>query len=263
MSERDSAGDTEQSFSLEPEQLTEYLKDVMGWTGYQAQAYGCVARNGPIEPSDIVALTDVPQGRIYDVMGQLEGHAVNVQGRQPKRYQAQHPRSLLGDQQERFNEKADVVINQLEQQHEIQRERQKPRHPAWIVPGMDGTKRELLEGLERARESVVLVERDAQWIQENEIRDIGRMVTAGISVKVIGAPRWQKKLKALVKNEGVSAWLYDDVDGSFAIIDDDLALMRANRGNTGVKIEDERAVSVFQTAFEALKQDATEVLPNA
>lgn len=259
MSEQNPPNGDDSSPSLGPDQLREYVRDVMDWTTYQAAAYVTVAQHGPLEPSEIVAMTDVPQGRIYDVMGQLEGEGVNVQGRQPKRYQAQHPRSLLGDKQEEFNEKADVAIDHLEQQHEIQRERVDERHPAWVIPGISGTKRELLDGLERAEERVLLMDHDGSWIQSNEIRDIGRLVERGVVVEVIGWSGWSEKLEQLVNDADVSGWLVDRVDSSFSVIDDEVAIMRVGRGNTGIKIEDEGSVNVLRTAFKASKQDATEV----
>jgi sugar-specific transcriptional regulator TrmB len=174
----------------------------MGWTGYQAEAYVAVVRHGPLEPSDIVAMTDVPQGRVYNVMGELEGEAVNVQGRQPKRYTAQHPRSVLGDKRDNFTEKADAATDHLEQQHEIQRERDDHRHPAWVIPGISGTKRELLDAITDAEECVRLVERDGEWIQSNEVRDIGEVVDRDVEFEVIGWSRWSSKLNELVEELG-------------------------------------------------------------
>lgn len=251
--------ESERDQSLDSDQLEEYMKDVMGWTAYQATAYVTVVRHGPLEPSEIVARTDIPQGRVYNVMDQLEGEAVNVQGRQPKRYQAQHPRSILSEKQEEFNRKADSAMVQLEQLHEIQRERQEPRHPAWVITGFSGTKREIAQGLDTAEDRVLLVEEDGEWIQSNEIRDLGRLVNAGVEVEVIGWSPWQDKLERLSTEARVTALLHDQVDSSFCIVDDKLLIMRIGRGGTGVKIEDEGAVKVFREAFRALAEKATEV----
>ncbi|RDZ53389.1 hypothetical protein C5B91_20930 [Haloferax sp. Atlit-10N] len=245
--------------SLSPDQLKTYVREVMGWTAYQAQAYVAVVQDGPLEPSDIVAMTEVPQGRVYNVMGELEGEAVNVQGRQPKRYQAQHPRSLLGGKQEAFNDKADAAIAHLEQQHEIQRERRGTRHPAWVIPGISGTKRELVEGLEVAEEQVLLMEQDGKWIQSNEIRDIARIVANGVEVEVIGWSGWQDRIENLVQETEASAWVSEQVDSSFALIDGELAIMRVGQGDTGVKIEDAGSVDILRLAFEASKETATEI----
>jgi len=259
MADREEIDPGGRSNSLKPDQLKEYVRDVMGWTGYQAEAYVAVVRHGPLEPSDIVAMTDVPQGRVYNVMGELEGEVVNVQGRQPKRYTAQHPRSVLGDKRDRFTEKADAATDHLEQQYEIQRERDNHRHPAWVIPGISGTKRELLDAINDAEECVRLVEKDAEWIQSNEVRDIGQVVDRGVGFEVIGWPRWSSKLSDLAEEAGAMAWLHDQVDSSFAIIDDDVLIMRVGRGSTGVKIEDTQSVKILRKAFEAYRQEATEV----
>jgi len=250
MSEQDPPGDS-LSNSLTSDQLKKHVQEVMGWTTYQAEAYVTVVRHGPLEPSEIVAMTDVPQGRVYNVMGELEGEAVNVQGRQPKRYQAQHPRSLLGDKQEAFNEKADSAIAHLEQQHEIQRERRDTRHPAWVIPGISGTKRALLKALESAEDRVLLMEQDGNWIQSNDVRDISRLVDEGIEVEVIGWSGWHDRLEEFVEKTGADGWVHEQVDSSYAIIDDNLAIMRVGRGSTGVKIDDAGTVDILWTAFNA------------
>lgn len=231
----------------------------MDWTEYQATAYIAVVRHGPVKPSEIVAMTDIPQGRVYNVMDTLEGQAVNVQGRQPKRYEAQHPRAVLGDQREAFIEKADAATDHLEQQHEIQRERQDPRHPAWVMTGISGTKRELLRGLEHADTRVCLMEQDGRWIQSNQIRDLGRLVTDGVEINVIGTARWVDTLEELVSEAGVNAWRHEPLDCSFALFDDELAIMRVGQGDTGVKIEDEGSVKLLSTAFKAFRHEATEL----
>jgi len=259
MSDQGSPGGDDERERLSQDQLVEYVRDVMNWNAYQAAAYVEVVRNGPLEPKDIVATTDIPQGRIYDIMGSLEGEVVNVQGRQPKRYQAQHPRSILQDKQDDFNEKADAATDHLEQQYEIQLERQDPRHPAWVIPGMSGTKRELMEGLESANERVLLLERDGRWIRDDEIRHLERLVARGLEVEVIGGPRWIDKLTRLVEEADATGWERNQVESSFAVIDDSLVIMRVGREHTGVKIQDEGTASVFHSAFQALRQEATEV----
>jgi sugar-specific transcriptional regulator TrmB len=254
-----SSGNNERPTSLNGDELREYVRDVMDWTAYQAAAYVAVAQHGPLEPSEIVAMTDVPQGRVYDIMGQLEGNAVNIQGHQPKRYQAQHPRSLLGDKQEEFNEKADAAIGHLEQQHEIQRERADPRHPAWVMPGISGTKRELVEGIHSAEDRILLMDHDGKWIQSNQVRDLGQLVDDGVTVEVIGWSGWRDKLEQLVEDAGVRAWTQERFDSSLAIVDDELAIMRVGRGDTGVKIEDDESVNILLKAFKTSKENATEV----
>ncbi|WP_379774118.1 TrmB family transcriptional regulator [Haloarcula pelagica] len=231
----------------------------MDWTAYQAAAYVAVAQHGPLEPSEIVAMTDVPQGRVYDIMGQLEGNAVNIQGHQPKRYQAQHPRSLLGDKQDEFNEKADAAIGHLEQQHEIQRERADPRHPAWVMPGISGTKRELVDAINSAEDRILLMDHDGKWIQSNQIRDLGQLVDDDVTVEVIGWSGWSDKLEQLVDDAGARAWTQERFDSSLALVDDELAIMRFGRGDTGVKIEDDESVNILLKAFKTSKENATEV----
>lgn len=244
------------------DQLVEYVQDVMDWNAYQAAAYVEVVRNGPLEPKDIVATTDIPQGRVYDIMGTLEGEFVNVQGRQPKRYQAQHPRSILREKREEFNDKADTATTYLEQQFEVQRERQEPRHPAWVIPGISGTKRELLEMIKSAEERIQLLDRDGSWIREDEINDLERVSKRGVEVEVIGTPRWADDLRSIVTETDCSGWEHEEIECSVAIIDETSVVMRIGREHTGIKIEDAGTAKVLHSAFKSYRREANEVQPN-
>jgi len=261
MSGRRSRDSEDSDAPLDPDQLLNYVQDVTGWNTYHAAAYVTLVRAGPLEASDIVAMTNIPKGRVYDILEELEGTAIDVQHGNPKRYRAQHPRSVLGDKQDSFNQKANQATNHLEQQHEINRERQDPQHPAWVIPGIAGTKRRIREGLDAAEERILLMEEDGNWIQDNQIRDLRQIASNGVEVRVVGWRRWRGKLTELA-DAGVRAWEHDQVESSFCIIDDDLVVLRVGRGDTGVMIEDEGAVNVLQKAFEASRKEATEIQPD-
>lgn len=248
------------SDGLSDEELHDYVEDVMDWTAYQAQAYVAVVQHGPIESSEIVALTEVPQGRVYDVMTQLEGKAVNVIDYEPpKLYKAQPPRMLIEEKREDFTDKADSASHHLQQQHEIQLESAKTRHPAWVIPDIAGTKRALIEAIDEAEDSVCLLEEDGKWIQSDDRERLEEAVSSGIDVEVIGWEGWRDGLETLVDGAGVSGWIAEEVNSSVALIDDELAILRVGRGNTGVKIEGEGSVDVLHTAVKTLKEGATEV----
>lgn len=257
MSGRDSPADGGASGGLGGNELREYVQEVMDWTSYQATAYVTVVQNRGISPAEIVARTEIPQGRIYDVLRSLEGVAINRQRRQPKTYEAQHPRLLLGEKQETFNEMADAAIGHLEQLHEIERERQDPQDPAWVIPGLAGTKREILDALDSVEETLFIVERDGSWIQSTERRDLGRLAASGVDVQVIAQPRWRDGLTALIEEHDISGWQHDDIGSSFLLFDSDLAIMRIGREETGVKLEDAGSVKVLRTAYTTLRQEAT------
>lgn len=263
MSERGSGDSGDGRDSLGRDELRDYVQEVMDWTSYQATAYVTVVRNRGISPKEIVARTEIPQGRIYDVLRSLEGVALNVQRRQPKIYEAQHPRSLLGEKQEVFNEMADAAIGHLEQLHEIQRERDDPSDPAWVISGLAGTKREILDALQAVEEEVCIVDRDGSWIQSNERRDLGRMASRGVDVQVVGQSRWRDNLATLVEEYDVQGWQHEALGTSFLLFDNELAIMRIGRGETGVKLEDAGTVKVLRTAFDTVRQEATRIQSDA
>lgn len=262
MTERGNPNEDDGAESPTKSDLKQYVMDVMGWNSYQASAYVALVRDGPLEPKDIVAMTDVPQGRVYDIMSSLEGEYVIVQGAQPKRYQAQHPRSVLGDMREAFIEKADSAIDHLEQQYEIQLDRQEPRHPAWVIPGMGGVKRELIEAIRTSEAEIKLVDRDGRWIQKGELEDLQDKVNNDVSVEVIGRPQWEETLTKLASMAGCPTWKADGIDSSFILIDDDVAIMRTGRGDTGTKIEDTGTVKTLERAFRMIRNEADRVTPD-
>ena len=245
----------DRSEPLRRQQLLNYVMDVTGWNRYRAAAYIAIVRDGPLAANDIVQLTDVPQGRIYNTLDTLEGDAIMSQGRQPTIYEAHHPRSVLGDKQEEFNEKADLAINHLEQQHEIARERDDPQHPMWVMAGFSGTVRELKEEIDQANESIQIMDVDGQWINNREVRDLSRLAQRGVDIEVIGWDGWRDTLDELA-NSGMKVMTNEDVDASMCIIDGERVILRTGRGKTGMKVEDAGSVKIFQRAYETYRENA-------
>ncbi|WP_254821938.1 TrmB family transcriptional regulator [Haloglomus halophilum] len=229
---------------LDAARLSEYLQEVMGWGKYEAAAYITLVRMGTLEASEIVARTAVPQGRVYDVLEGLEGEAVRVQGRQPKRYQALHPRQVITDRKERFTTRADTLTDQLEQDYEIERERSSDRYPAWVHAGINGTLKDLRERMDAAEERIWLVEETGQWIDDTDVRELNCYATHGIDVQIVGTTGWEQTL-ATIAETAATAYQASDVDLSYALVDATV-ILRVGRGDTGVTIADDGMTALLE-----------------
>lgn len=66
--------------------------ETMGLTTYQSQTYLSLLESGPATAKQISQMSDVPMGRIYDVLDELEAYPlVEHQNTRPKRYVATQP----------------------------------------------------------------------------------------------------------------------------------------------------------------------------
>jgi hypothetical protein len=242
---------------LDAAQLSEYLQEVMGWGSYAAAAYITLVRMGTLEASEIVAQTDVPQGRVYDVLEGLEGEAVRVQGRQPKRYQALHPRQVITERKETFTTRADTLTDQLEQDYEVERERSRDRYPAWVHAGINGTLKDLRERMDTAENRIWLVERTGQWLDDTDVRELNCYATHGVDVQVVGQAGWKSTLEELAAT-GAVAFEAEDIDLSYALVDD-TAILRVGRGDTGITIADDGVAALLERDFTRHLEAATQL----
>ncbi|QIO21379.1 TrmB family transcriptional regulator [Haloarcula sp. JP-L23] len=92
-------------------QLTGRLEE-LGLTSYQSKAYVAAVRSGKATPQDLVDVSGVPQGRIYDVLYDLEEMGlVEIRSRgRGKEIIAPSPEDVLGDlKRRRIDELSDTI----------------------------------------------------------------------------------------------------------------------------------------------------------
>lgn len=241
---------------LDAAQLSEYLQEVMGWASYAAAAYISLVRMGTQEASEIVAQTVVPKGRVYDVLEKLEGEAVRVQGRQPKRYQALHPRQVITERKETFTARADTLTDQL-QDYEVEQERSRDRFPAWVHAGIKGTLKDLRERMDTAEERIWLVEATGRWLDDTDVRELNCYATHGVDVQVVGQAAWKSTLEGIAAT-GAVAFETTDIDLSYALVDD-TAILRVGRGDTGITIADDGVAALLERDFTRHLEAATQL----
>lgn len=88
------------------------LRD-LGLSEYEARAYRALLRTGPTTAKDLSRASEVPMGRVYDVLNSLEGHNLvrSQAASRPKKYAAVEPDAaldrLLAERKEELQERAD------------------------------------------------------------------------------------------------------------------------------------------------------------
>jgi sugar-specific transcriptional regulator TrmB len=230
----------------------------MDWGEYEAAAYAALVQEGPLEASDLVYRTDIPQGRVYDTLKGLGESAVKKQGRNPTRYDAQHPRKLIEGKQEEFNDSASRLKNQLEQAYDVELDRRETQHPAWVMTGLPGTAQRMEELIEGAEQQVLIVDRDLRWIQTETIETLAELVADDVTVQIVGWHTRREKLEELAA-AGVPVRSHDNVDTSFCIVDDKEVVVRVGRGTTGVTVRDEPIATILTREAQRRLEDASVV----
>jgi sugar-specific transcriptional regulator TrmB len=236
----------------------EKLQEVMDWGEYEAAAYEALVQEGPLEANDLVYRTDIPQGRIYDTLNGLGESAVKKQGRNPTRYDAQHPRKLIKGKQEEFNDSASRLKNQLEQAYDVEQDRRETRHPAWVMTGLPGTAQCMEELIEDAEKRVLIVDRDLRWIQTETVETLADLVAADVTVQIVGWHTRREKLEELAMG-GVPVHSHENIDSSFCIVDDKNVVFRVGRGNTGVAVRDEPMATILTREAQRQAENASVV----
>lgn len=111
---------------MDEDQLVDELQGI-GFTEYQSRAYVAAVGIGTASPNDIAAASGVPQGRIYDVIDDLDAMGLLEvrEGSGSKEVRAPPPGTVLEQFRERrmqeFGEKVESVSAGLDELHEHER----------------------------------------------------------------------------------------------------------------------------------------------
>jgi len=241
--------------------LKDELKDALGWSQYEAAAYAALVRDGPMEASDIALVADIPDSRIYSVLTSLEEDkgCILKQGRRPAEYDAQHPRYVIQDEQERFIEKADNVEAKLANAWESERgDTDDHTDESWVLASASGTVKEIRRLIDDATTSVKIVDADLRWISRRKDVDTFKgLVDNDVEIKIIGPT--EAALDDLMDVEGIELRYDTDLSKAYYIIDEKHVVMRLHSGRTGIVFSEEQTATIFGSDFEATRKDATRV----
>ncbi|GGL50365.1 TrmB family transcriptional regulator [Halocalculus aciditolerans] len=217
------------------------LRD-LGLSEYEANAYRSLLETGPTTAKELSAASDVPMGRIYDVLSSLESqHLVRAQSAgRPKSYAAVDPESALDDllaarkrelaeQAEQYEDIVDDLTGELSGVDT-------PDAGFWeAAVGPDDAVSLLLERIATADDHVLMAA--ATPVNGIDLSDVSnRLLTAlvdavdrGVTVDLLANTDLYAELPTdineqyvteLLARDGYDARATDAVDGDLTVIDD-------------------------------------------
>ena len=243
--------------------LDEILQEVMEWGQYEAAVYRTLVERGALEPTDVSMWSDVPKGRVYDILDDLyrEG-AIKKQSINPTTYVAQHPEKIIDQKEAEFVEKATEAKQRLFQTYEVNFNEDLGQNPAWVVAGRAGVVGQVREQLEFAEQRIDALEPEP-WYGDDDVGLLCSVAENGCDVRLVGRAGAEDLLEPLV-NTPVSVRHSTDVTTSFYLIDNDRVILNIGRGDTGVMFRDATIATILTTEFEDTYNEANEVtVPDA
>ena len=217
------------------------LRD-LGLSEYEARVYRALLRTAPTTAKELSRTSDVPMGRIYDVLNGLE--ALNLVRSQtasrPKKYVAVEPataldrlmenkRQELDEKARQYEEVVDTLIDELDVAEPVEGQ-------FWTAAvGPDDTVELLVERLDAAEERIVMVAGNAS--PQFDLGSVGEQVTdhltqaleRGVDISVLLTHEIVSTLPPSVGDRYAETFAdhprfavrtNNDIGGTFNIIDD-------------------------------------------
>ncbi len=176
------------------------LRD-LGLSEYESRAYRSLLQTGPTTAKELSRTSDVPMGRIYDVLNSLETHNLirSQTASRPKKYVAVEPETalerLLDNKREELEEKitqyeeiADELESKLESADPVD-------EPFWTAAlGGDEAADLLVERIAAADEQIVLVTAttasyvDLDVVGEQMVDELEEAIERDVSVSLLMHP---------------------------------------------------------------------------
>ncbi|WP_254545680.1 TrmB family transcriptional regulator [Halomarina pelagica] len=217
------------------------LRD-LGLSEYEARAYRALLTTGPTTAKELSGVSDVPMGRIYDVLNSIEQYNLvrSQSASRPKKYVAVEPETalnrLLEDKKRELTEKEsqyETIVSELVGELDATEPVDERFWTAAVGPGETA---DLL--VERIAAADARIEMVASTLsQQFDVDDLGERVAAeleraldrGVEISLLMRPRLVDDLPASVgrryrtvlsPHDRFDCRTSDDVSGSFTIIDD-------------------------------------------
>ncbi len=216
------------------------LRD-LGLSEYEARAYRALLNTGPTTAKELSRASDVPMGRIYDVLNSIEQYNLvrSQTASRPKKYVAVEPATaldrLLEDKKRELEEKADQyeeIVDDLSEELDAAGPVEEQFWTAAVGP--DETMDLLLERLTAADDEIIMVaadpspQVDIRTVGEDALAHLEDALERGVSVDVLMSRDLVDALpstvgrryrQALQSRADFDVRTSDDVTGTFNIID--------------------------------------------
>ncbi|WP_424017794.1 TrmB family transcriptional regulator [Halorientalis pallida] len=216
------------------------LRD-LGLSEYEARAYRALLKTGPTTAKELSRVSDVPMGRIYDVLNSIETYNLvrSQSASRPKKYVAVEPQTaldrLLEDKKRELEEKAqqyegivDELVGELESAEPVE-------ETFWTAAvGPDETVDLLVERLAAADERIIMVassssqQFDMDTVGDLIVEELGNALDRGVDVSLLMRPELVDELPEsvgeryrshLARHEQFSVRTSPNVSGTFELID--------------------------------------------
>ncbi|GAA0674519.1 TrmB family transcriptional regulator [Natronoarchaeum mannanilyticum] len=216
------------------------LRD-LGLSEYEARAYRALLNTGPTTAKELSRASDVPMGRIYDVLNSIEQYNLvrSQTASRPKKYVAVEPATaldrLLDDKKRELEEKADQYEEIVDDLSDELDAADPVEEQFWTAAvGAEETADLLVERLSAADERIVFVASDQTSLFElDEIGDLvaeqfEEAIDRGVDVKVLLTPGLVDSLpesvgrrhrQTLSPSENYEVRVSPDVTGTFNLLD--------------------------------------------
>ncbi|AEH36513.1 TrmB family transcriptional regulator [Halopiger xanaduensis] len=217
------------------------LRD-LGLSEYEARAYRALLNTGPTTAKELSRASDVPMGRIYDVLNSIEQYSLvrSQTASRPKKYVAVEPSTaldrLLDDKKRELEEKAEQYESIVDDLSDELDAADPVEDQFWTAAvGPEETTDLLLERLAAADDHIVMVvanpapRRDVQALSEDVTAQLEDALDRGVSVDVLMTRQMVPALservgeryrETLQARDDFDVRTNEDVTGTFNLIDD-------------------------------------------
>ncbi len=185
----------------------------LGLSDYEARVYRALLSAGSATAKELSLASDVPMGRVYDVLGSLEKHSLvrSQESSRPKKYVAVEPETAL---ERLVDDKRRELEQEIERYEEIAndlQERLESNEPVedrfWTAAvGAEDSVDLLLERIDSSRDSISIVvgdlspQLDPDTVGDSVLDALLEAVDEGVKVKMLVSPDVIDKLGADVQN---------------------------------------------------------------
>jgi sugar-specific transcriptional regulator TrmB len=262
------------------------LRD-LGLSEYEARAYRALLGSSPTTAKELSRTSDVPMGRIYDVLNSLETHnlARSQTASRPKKYVAVEPDTaldrLLADRKRELSEQAEQYEALVDDLVDELRAAEPVEETFWTAAvGAEESADLLVERLMAADERIVVVA--ATLAQGFDIDDVSARITAafeealerGVAVSVLMTPELVDSLPESVgrhyretfqDHDRFETRTSTDVSGTFEVVDDVEVCIEVPHPLDGeetfavIDLKDPEFADDVRAAFEPRWQEAEEL----
>jgi sugar-specific transcriptional regulator TrmB len=216
------------------------LRD-LGLSEYESRAYRSLLRTGPTTAKELSRASDVPMGRIYDVLNSLETHNLvrSQTASRPKKYVGVEPDTalerLLEDKKRELEEQAEQYEDIVDDLGDELESAEPVDEPFWTAAvGPEEASELLVERLTTADERIVMVagaptpQFDLDEMGEQILDELEAALERGVEVSILMRPALVESLPRSVgqryrthlqEQDDFAVRTSQNVTGTFELID--------------------------------------------